>query len=63
MYFQTHLRGEGLIETGGAYLISKRRWYQFSIKKLEYKVEMLKYKKLEVMKPRIRNESELLVGK
>ena len=64
MYFQTHLRGgEGLIETGGAYLISKRRWYQFSIKKLEYKVEMLKYKKLEVMKPRTKNESELLVGK
>ena len=33
-------------------------------KKLEYKVEMLKYKMLEVnMQPRIKNKSELLVGK
>ena len=31
-------------------------------KELEYKVERLKYKKLEVMQPRIRNKSELPVG-
>ena len=31
-------------------------------KELEYKVEKLKYKKLEVMQPRISNKSELLVG-
>ena len=33
-------------EVGGAYLIQKRRWYQFSIKKGEYKVEKLKYNKV-----------------
>ena len=31
-------------------------------KELEYKVEKLKYKKLEVTQPRIRNKSELPVG-
>ena len=31
-------------------------------KKLEYNVETLKYKRLEVMQPRIKNKSELLVG-
>ena len=31
-------------------------------KELQYKVEMLKYKKLEVMKPRIKNKSKLPVG-
>ena len=31
-------------------------------KALEYKVEKLKYKKLEVMQPRIKNKSELPVG-
>ena len=34
----------------------------FLHKELEYKVEKLKYKKLEVTQPRIRNESELPVG-
>jgi len=33
------------------------------LKELEYKVETLKYKKLEVMQPRIKNKSELSVGK
>ena len=32
-------------------------------KNLEYKVETLKYKKLEVMQPMINNKSELPVGK
>ena len=44
----------------GAYLIQKRRWYQFSIKKkkkTEYEVETLKYKKLEVIQPRIKHKS------
>ena len=31
-------------------------------KELKYKVEKLKYKKSEVMQPRIRNKSELPVG-
>ena len=30
---------------------------------LEYKVEKLKYKKLEVMQPMIKNKSELSAGK
>ena len=32
-------------------------------KQLEYKVEKVKYMKLEVMQPRITNKSELQVGK
>ena len=32
-------------------------------KELEYKVEKLKYKKFQVMQPRIRIKSELPVGK
>ena len=32
-------------------------------KELEYKEEKLKYRKLEVMQPRINNKSELPVGK
>ena len=32
------------------------------LKELEYKVEKLKYKKLVVMQPRIKNKSELPVG-
>ena len=32
-------------------------------KELEYKVEKLKYKRLEVMQPRIINKSEFPVGK
>ena len=31
-------------------------------KELEYKVEKLKYKKLEVMQPRIKNKFEIPVG-
>ena len=69
--FQAHLR-EGLIEMGGvgggAYL---RGWGLFKLEKmmvsvlhkeLEYKVENLKHKNLEVMQSRIKNKSELLVG-
>ena len=47
---------------GGAYLIWQRRWYQFSIKELKYKVEKIKYETLEVMPPRIKNKSELPVS-
>ena len=35
---------------------------ELALKKLEYKVEALKYKKLEVMQPRIKNKSELPDG-
>ena len=69
---RAYLRGGGgLIQTWGliceggrAYSIKKRRWYQSSVlhTELEYKVEKLKYKKLEVMQPRIKNKSELPIG-
>ena len=61
------MRG-GLIETGGLL----ERGHLFNLekmmvsvlhKKLEYKAEMLKYRKFEVMQLRIKDKSELLVGK
>ena len=59
--FQTHLRDGGLIKTRGLFNLAKT---MISVlhKELQYKVEMLKYKKLEVMKPRIKNKSKLPVG-
>ena len=65
-YFIFIWRGWGLIETGGLF----ERECLFNLEKtvvsvlhkeLEYKVEKLKYKKLEVMQPRINNKSELPV--
>ena len=72
--FQTHLKGGGgqvggLIEIGGLF---ETGFFKFNLaktvvsvllKELEYKVEKLEYKKLEVMQPRIRIKSELPVGK
>ena len=58
--FQAHLR-EGLIETGGLFnLEATIAWVLH--KELEYKVEKLKFEKLEVMQARIENQSELPVG-
>ena len=63
--FQIHFKG-GLTETRGAF----ERGYLFNLaktmvlilhKELEYKVEKLKYKKLEVMQPRIKNKFEIPV--
>ena len=45
--FQTHLRG-GLIETGGLTNLAKTM-VSVLHKELEYKVEKLKYKKLEII--------------
>ena len=62
------MRGGGLIETGGLL----ERGHLFNLekmmvsvlhKKLEYKVEILKYRKFEVMQLRMKDKSELLVGK
>ena len=62
--------GGGLNIDRGAYL--RRVFFKFNLEKtvvsvllkeLEYKVEKLKYKKLGVMQPRIKNKSELPVGK
>ena len=42
--FQAHLRGGGLIETGGLFNLDTKMVLVFH-KELEYKVEKLKYKK------------------
>ena len=69
--FQTHLGGKGgglmvlnrdggLIWEGGIFNLAQTM-VSFLHKELEYKVEKLKYKKLEVTQPRIKNKSELPV--
>ena len=54
-------RDEGLIWEGGIFNLAQTM-VSFLHKELEYKVEKLKYKKLEVRQPRIKNKSELPVG-
>ena len=62
------LGGQGLIEIGG-YLRDgglfnvEKTMVSVLHKELEYKVEKLKYKRLEAMQPRIRIKSELPLGK
>ena len=53
--------GGGLMETGGLFNLAKTM-VSVLHKELEYKVEKPKYKKLEVMQPRMKNKSELPVG-
>ena len=52
----------GLFERSSLFNLEKSKVLVLH-KELEYKVEKLKYKKLEVMQPRIENKSELPVGK
>ena len=52
----------GLFERSSLFNLAKSKVLVLH-KELEYKVEKLKYKKLEVMQPRIENKSELPVGK
>ena len=64
--FQTHLRG-GLKETErliweGAFFNLTKTMVSVLQKELEYKVENLKYKELEVVQPKIKNKSELPGG-
>ena len=47
---------------GGAIFNLAKTMVSVLQKKLEYKVEKLMYKKLEIMQPRIKNKSELPVG-
>ena len=54
-------RGGGLIETGGLFNLAKKT-VSVLHKQLEYKVGKFKYKKLEVMQPRIKNKFDLPVG-
>ena len=64
--FQTHMRGggiQGAYLRGGAIFNLAKTMVSVLQKKLEHKVEMLKYKKLQVMQPRIIIKSELPVGK
>ena len=64
LYFK-HLGGGGLIETrgllerGGLFNLAEMVVVSALHKKLECKVKKLKYKKLEVMQPRIKSKSEL----
>ena len=51
-----------LIEMGGLFNLEKTM-VSVLHKELEYKVEKLKYKKLEVMQPKNKNKSEHPVGK
>ena len=61
--FQAHLRGGGgLIEAGHLFNL-EMMMVSVLYKELEYKVEKLRYKKLEVVQLRIRIKSELPVGK
>ena len=53
---------EGLFERGGLFYVEKMTVSLLN-KELGDKAEKLKYKKLEVMQPRIKNKSELPVGK
>ena len=50
--------GRGLFERGGLFYLVN---VVVSVlhKELEYEVEMLKYKKLEIMQPRLKNKSEI----
>ena len=52
----------GLFEREGLFHLAKMM-VSVLLKELEFKVENLKYKKLEVMQPRIKNKSEVPVGK
>jgi len=53
--------GGGLIETGGLFNLAKKM-VSVLHRELEYKVEKLKYKKLDVVQPRIKIKSEHRVG-
>ena len=62
--FQTHLKGGGGLFFRGKGLFNLgKSMVSVLYKKLEDKVEKLKYKKLEVMQPRIKKKFELPVGK
>ena len=53
----------GLFETGFLKFNLAETVVSVLLKELEYKVEKLEYKKLEIMQPRIQNKSQLPVGK
>ena len=56
-------RDRGLIWEGGGLFYVEKMTVSVLNKELGDKAEKLKYKKLEVMQPRIKNKSELPVGK
>ena len=59
LFISNRLRGEaGFLERGALFYLAKKVVSALH-KKLECTVENLKYKKLEVMQPRIKNKSKL----
>ena len=64
LFISSPFEGEGLIGDGGLNIFNlETTMVSVLHKELEYKEEKLKYRKLEVMQPRINNKSELPVGK
>ena len=63
--FQAHLRGSLIVGSWGKGGLFNLDTMMVSVlhKELEYKVEKLKYKNVEVMQPRIRIKSKLPVSK
>ena len=59
--------GGKLIETGGLFergdLFNLAKTMVSVVPRLEYKMEKLKYKKLKVMQPRIKNNAKQLMNK
>ena len=58
LFISNRLRGRGLLERGALFYLAKKVVSALH-KKQECTVENLKYKKLEVKQPRIKNKSEL----
>ena len=52
----------GLFEGGGELFNLAKTMVSVLHKELEYIVEKLKYKKLQIVRPRIKNKSDLPVG-
>ena len=65
--FQTHLKGEGLNRGGGLFEMEglfnlTKTMVSVLHKELEYRVNKLKCKKLDVMQLRMKNKYELPIG-
>ena len=60
LFISNTFRGGGLIEMGG--LILQNDGICSPPRTVIYKVEKLKYKKLQIMQPRVKNRSKLPVG-
>ena len=61
LFYFKNIWGGALIEMGALFNLAKKM-VSILHKELEYKVEKLKYKKLEVMQMGLKNKSELPAG-